>query len=379
MVFTIAETSKAKKRDQKQAITIISIGLGVMVAGILALRHLDVLGKRAYISVETLKPAEVRLADESIGDTPISSREIKHLGGNIKIVDKTNENRMYETDITCAPDTEIVLNHDLGVSELFSSGRDVWLKQGKTGITIISQPTGATITLDGETLGKTPFSTNKPSAGDYTITVALQGYESQTIRVKVIDGYNLNIAVKLFPIPVPVTVQKFENSQNLWDLTIDNEVIAGAPDRARAVNYWLDTRPSQGLEVKHFDYFLDYRGTIYDAQGNSITDKDTIKTLIKNAKAGAYLGYGQTNTGLSQEARKTYEEYMGSIKQAKILPTGLGWLRVRETPGRAGKELGKATVGKQYAVIDEKDGWIKIQLDGNTTGWIAGQYAEILD
>ncbi len=379
MVFTIAETTKAKKREQKQIVTIVSISLGVMVAGILALKHLDVFGKRAFLSVETLKPAEVKVEGEELGETPIQSKEISHLGGNIKVIDKNNEGRFYETDIACAPDTEIVLNHDLGVSELFSSGRDVWLKQGKTGITVISQPTGATITLDGEDLGKTPFSTNKPTAGDYTITVALKGYESQTIRVKVIDGYNLNISVKLFPIPIPVTARKFENSQNLWDLTINNEVIAGAPDRAKAVNYWLDTRPNQGLEVKHFDYFLDYRGTIYDAQGNSVTDEDTIMELAKNAKAGAYLGYGQPGNGLSQEARKTYEKYFGNIKQAKILPTGLGWLRVREEPSRAGKELGKATVGKQYAVIEEKNGWVKIQLNSETQGWVAGQYVKVLD
>ena len=66
-------------------------------------------------------------------------------------------------------------------------------------------------------------------------------------------------------------------------------------------------------------------------------------------------------------------------KVATILPTGRGWLRVRSTPGLTGDEVTKVDVGNEYKVLEEGSGWIKIQIDETTEGWVYATYIDIVE
>jgi len=53
-----------------------------------------------------------------------------------------------------------------------------------------------------------------------------------------------------------------------------------------------------------------------------------------------------------------------------------GWVRVRSEPSTSGTELAKVNDGEQFPLQDEQSGWYKIEYDTAKSGWISGQYAE---
>lgn len=67
-----------------------------------------------------------------------------------------------------------------------------------------------------------------------------------------------------------------------------------------------------------------------------------------------------------------------SAKQAKvvILPTGTGFLRVRESNSLGALEIGRVTPGETYPLLGESNEWYQIELTDGTKGWISAQYAE---
>lgn len=58
-----------------------------------------------------------------------------------------------------------------------------------------------------------------------------------------------------------------------------------------------------------------------------------------------------------------------------IKDTETGWLRVRDTASSVGAEVTKVKPNEQFKLLEEKDGWYKIDLGGGKTGWISAKYA----
>jgi hypothetical protein len=59
-----------------------------------------------------------------------------------------------------------------------------------------------------------------------------------------------------------------------------------------------------------------------------------------------------------------------------ILDTPTGWLRVRLEPSTSASEAGRVDPGKNFPLLDEKSGWYQIEYEDEQLGWISGQYAE---
>lgn len=58
----------------------------------------------------------------------------------------------------------------------------------------------------------------------------------------------------------------------------------------------------------------------------------------------------------------------------------VGWVRVRKNPCTADEdrcqELAKADDGESFSLLDSENGWYKIEYSNSIEGWISGQYAE---
>ncbi|RJR16467.1 PEGA domain-containing protein [Candidatus Microgenomates bacterium] len=57
----------------------------------------------------------------------------------------------------------------------------------------------------------------------------------------------------------------------------------------------------------------------------------------------------------------------------EISDTPTGFLRVRATP--SGEEVGRVSPGEYYALLDEENGWFQIEYTEGEEGWVSGQYA----
>jgi hypothetical protein len=64
-------------------------------------------------------------------------------------------------------------------------------------ITVVSYPVGAAVSLDGGYRGVTPAEYDNLPPGDYSVTVELAGYKTETIRTTLWDGSRSDILVQL--------------------------------------------------------------------------------------------------------------------------------------------------------------------------------------
>lgn len=368
---------------------IVGVGLVVFFGGQL-IQYITNKNGKAGINVETVNSqASVFIDGQKVGETPYTSSDIKP---GTKTVALKTENRQYQTSLNFIPASDTVIHvvglvRDLGVSDVFSSGREFWFEKDTSGNTlrIITEPSGASVFIDKSEVGKTPFSSTTITPGDYTITISYPNYESQTIPLSIQKGYTLNGNVRLFPYPLPTTPKLFEGSQNLYDLSLDN--IGATSDTeswAKAVIYWNTTRgvnmgDTLGSKEKVFDFFLDYKGNIFNRDGNIVKSAEEIAAM-GDLKKGGYLGRVSDGAGLTKEANESLGTISGTIsggKTATIGQTPYGWLRVRDSAGLSGAEVGKVNSGEKYPVLEEKIGWVKIKASETITGWVSSDYVTL--
>ncbi len=62
----------------------------------------------------------------------------------------------------------------------------------------------------------------------------------------------------------------------------------------------------------------------------------------------------------------------------EVKDTPTGFLRVREKPSTAAKEMGQIKPGDKYPLLDSQSGWYEISVDlpATSSGWISAQYAD---
>jgi len=67
-----------------------------------------------------------------------------------------------------------------------------------------------------------------------------------------------------------------------------------------------------------------------------------------------------------------------TTKQARILATPTGFLRLRDKPSLAGAEIGQVKEGETFAYLEEQPGWVKIRVPNPPLdGWVSSQYVKI--
>ncbi|MBN1162872.1 PEGA domain-containing protein [Patescibacteria group bacterium] len=389
-ISTLQNKKKGLPTPVVYVLGIVGVGLIVYFGGEI-LRNLGNLKGKSSVNIESgYGSGEVYINGEMVGNTPYRSQEITPGENTIEI---KHENRSYQTSLTFLPNTNTYLHHvginrDLGVSDYFSAGNEFWFEEDSSNniLRIVSEPSGASVYIDGNEVGKTPFLANNLTEGDYDLRIEEEGFESQEARINVKSGYTLNITVKLFPAPVPAKVSSFEDSPNLYELSSDNPlIVVDTQTWAKAVVHWNRTR---GIDLKGigvskellFDYFLDYRGNIYDQEGVLVSN-ETVLSIASGSAKGAYLGRKADGEGLTPEAKQALETIMGAEisagKNVTIKPTATGWLRVRDTPSLSGAEVTTVNVGSTYALIEEAQEWVKIKIDENTQGWVYKTYVDI--
>ena len=147
--------------------------------------------------------------------------------------------------------------------------------------------------------------------------------------------------------------------------------------------YWNKSRGVnlEGLGINKepvFDYFVDYKGNVYDKEAN-ILKGDDLKKLF-DAKRGGYLGKAADGSAISAEATQALSDMNKAVgKKVKVLATPTGWLRVRDSASLDGKEITRVNVGDTYTVLEEQTGWTKIKVSETVEGWVSSDYLETVE
>lgn len=377
-----SQPQRPQKKDLTQyiyyALALVGVVLLIYFAGDIFNTIMGLAGKSELTVKSVHGDAQVYLNGELIGNTPLEKYEVR--AGENKVT-VTGEKNGYEVSLNFEPNTEIVLERDLGVSEVFSSGQNLWFESSNGGVvfSVISEPSGASVFIDNTEVGQTPYSSESLTEGEYDLRIEYPGFEPQVTRISISPESKLNVVSKLFPMPVPSKISLLEGSTSLYDVYTSQQLVSASPASwVDAVVYWNETRGIglSGAGVNKdmvFDYFVDFNGGIYDSTGELLIAVPTDVTR------GAYLRRESDGPGITEEAKAvllaTSPELGGPT--ATILETGVGWLRVRDAAGLGGEEVTKVDVGNTYPVLEQTTGWVKIKVDDSTEGWVSSTYVEV--
>ena len=384
--YYTSQPAPAKKSTARNIVAFLVTVLGVVLTayfGYLLVTRLGSSSSKPYLIADVYYgKAKVFVDGTQVGETPLENFVVKKGLRKIKL---ESEGASYETSITFNPGLPGLVKRDLGVDQIFSAGLDLWTEKSSTGtnLSIISEPSEAVVFIDGTVSGKTPYSTDKLTAGAYDVRLEKEGYEPISERINIVDKQKLNASFKLFSLPAPVSVKLLEGSTNLYDMVSANSFVITNPKAwADALIYWNKTRGINimGYGINRelvFDYILDFNGVFYGVDGAVVEPE---KLVLGDGKI-AYLRREADGAGITSPAKESLAKIGTGVaggKTVKVKDTGLGWLRVRSEPSLNGAEVGRVNTGDTVSVLEEKTGWLQIKSSTGLTGWASADYLEIL-
>lgn len=136
--------------------------------------------------------ATVFIDGKEVGKTPYEDKDLAVQEFTVKL---QKENASWQGKASLNPGTITVINRDLSEDSTASAGEILNLEKGK-GLTVISNPSGADIEIDGKSSGKTPVTVDV-SNDEHTILVSHPNYLKRSIRASLPPNYNLTVSVDL--------------------------------------------------------------------------------------------------------------------------------------------------------------------------------------
>ncbi|MCG2691960.1 PEGA domain-containing protein [Microgenomates group bacterium] len=258
----------------------------------------------------------------------------------------------------------------------------------KSALSVSTTPQ-ATIFLDGEHLGQTPYYNEKLKPDDYVLKIvpessgqALNPWEGRvTLSPGILTVVNRELG--LTQDSSSGEVLSFEPSADKKATSIS---VVTTPDGA-VVN--LDGEPKGFAPISldnttEGDHILLISSPGY--QDKTIKAK-TVKgnKLIVSVQLARAVAVPIVDDEPQQEATpaaspkaspKTGSAATPAKPYVTIDSPDTGWVRVRAEASTASEELTKVDHGESFPLVDEKSGWYQIEYEAGKNGWISGKYAE---
>lgn len=271
----------------------------------------------------------------------------------------------------------------------------------KSALSVTTTPK-ATVFLDGEHLGQTPYYNEKLKSGEYVLKIvpessgqALNPWEGRvTLSPGILTVVNRELG--LTPDSSSGEILSFEPLADKNAISIS---VVTSPDGA-VVN--LDGEPkgfaplsidniSEGdhLLVISSPGFVEKSIKAKTVKGNKLIasvqlardtselpevdeDEDSEATPSASPKSTPKATpktspKASPKTGSGTELERPYVE---------INSPDAGWVRVREEASTASDELTKVDHGETFPLINTDSGWYQIEYETGENGWISGKYAE---
>lgn len=274
----------------------------------------------------------------------------------------------------------------------------------KSALSVSTTPK-ATIFLDGEHLGQTPYYNEKLKPGDYVLKIvpestgqALNPWEGRvTLSPGILTVVNRELG--LTQDDSSGEILSFETSADKNATSIS---VVTTPDGA-VVN--LDGEP-KGFAPISLDKITE-GDHILLISSPGYQDKTIKAKTVKGNKLIVSVQLARAAVAPPVDAESQPEATPAASPKASIKPSATpttspspkaspksgstttpakpyvtidspdtGWVRVRSEPSTAGEELTKVDHSQSFPLIDEKSGWYQIEYETGKKGWISGKYAE---
>jgi hypothetical protein len=154
---------------------------------------------RAGVRIESNQKAAVTINNKQVGTTPYEDENLG-VGEYLVSLNPTEATAAakaaWQGYVKLNTGTLTVVNRELADTQSASSGEVITLEKGK-GVTMVSNPTGAQITIDGDDKGRTPMTLSNITPGEHQFLVGKENFLKRSIRATVVSDYNLTINVDL--------------------------------------------------------------------------------------------------------------------------------------------------------------------------------------
>lgn len=251
-------------------------------------------------------------------------------------------------------------------------------KKELAGLNIDSLPE-ASVFLNGEYQGLTPFKKEELQPGDYLLKlVPRQGdYSSWEKQIKLTGGTETAVSYHFAENEEEVSSQIL-NLEPMADKKKASLGVSSIPDGA-IIKIDGETKGFTPLSLE--DVHEGEHTLVLSAP--SFEEKQIQVRLVAGHKL--LLNVQLAKEEIAEEASPSAEiagEATESAELARpyveIKETPTGWLRVRSEPTTAkDNEVTKVDPGEKFKLLDESEnGWYQIEYAPGKKGWISGQYAE---
>lgn len=240
------------------------------------------------------------------------------------------------------------------------SGAEILLgvKQ-KSGISVLSNPEGALVLLDGIEVGKTPYEDKNLEVREYVVKLDKDGSIWQG-KVKLSNG---TVSV------VNRDLAKDTASQSGEVLTLE-----------KGSGLTVISNPSESEIEADGKSFGKTPQTLNLGAGEHtilVSHPNYLKRSIRvNLPSGFNLAVS-VDLGLSEaDLTKITTPAIKVTEEVKVLNTPTGFLRVRDKPSLNSKEITRVKPGDILILLEESGGWVRVRLSDNTEGYVSSAYVE---
>lgn len=168
--------------------------------------YLDINNKNGALQITTTPKSKVYINEKLVGETPLCKCEGENMlkPGEYKIQLIANEEDFlpYEEKITINPSVLTVMDRTFGQGG-FSDGKTITLTKlddknaNAIELFVTSFPKDATLFIDSNEVGTTPFSSKAITASDHELKLVKEGYREKIVRIRTVPGYKLTVVSSL--------------------------------------------------------------------------------------------------------------------------------------------------------------------------------------
>lgn len=233
----------------------------------------------------------------------------------------------------------------------------------------------ATVFLDDKQVGKTPYYDEKLKPGEYTVKLVpeneSEGFATWTGKVK-LNPETLTVVNWQFGKSESASEGEILSLEAL-DETRTELAVLSTPNQAEVT---VDSK-SQGespillKDTKAGDHEIRLTKEGYSERG-------VRAKAIANYRLTVNMQLAKLETGSPSAETKLPATSSATLKKGTVVvkETPTGWLRVREEPSLNASESGRVNPGEEFPLMDEQEGWAKIEFQKGKTGWVSSQYIE---
>jgi hypothetical protein len=227
--------------------------------------------------------------------------------------------------------------------------------QVKAGLKVNATPQ-ATVFIDGQEVGKTPFQDENLKVGEYDLKLVSENFNWQG-KVKLNQG-TLSVVNR------ELGKDSLASGETLTLAGGSGTVITSSPSESEVEidgKYYGKT-PLSLADLKPGEHIF------------LIGHENYLKRSIKATLPGKLV----LNIAVDLAASETPVDITPTkptVDYVTIKDTPNGFLRVRNKPSLNGTEIGKVNTGDKLPLTEELSGWFKVKLEDGTEGYISSAYA----